>query len=49
MIALGNQTSKSGTPQQEKRLQSITGLELPEGLVYVPQTNLLFVAVGARG
>jgi hypothetical protein len=49
MAALGNQTVEVLDLAAGKRLQSIAGLENPEGLVYVPQTNLLFVAAGAQG
>jgi hypothetical protein len=49
MAALGNQTVEVLDLTAGKRLQSIAGLENPEGLFYVPQTNLLFVAAGAQG
>src|ERR1700693_4166183 len=49
MAALGNQTVEVLDLTAGKRLQSIPGLENPEGLFYVPQTNLLFVAAGAQG
>jgi hypothetical protein len=49
MAALGNQTVEVVDLAAGKPLQSIPGLEEPEGLVFVPQTNLLFVAAGAQG
>src|SRR5438552_1806490 len=49
MAALGNQTVEVVDLAAGKRLRSLTGLEEPEGVVYVAQTNLLFVAAGAQG
>jgi outer membrane protein assembly factor BamB len=49
MAALGNQTVEVVDVAAGKRLRSITGLQDPEGLVFVPETNRLFVAAGAQG
>ncbi len=47
--ALGNNTIEVFDLKADKRLRSITGCNKPQGLLYLPKGNLLFVANGGDG
>ncbi len=49
VAALGNNTIEVIDVKNGKRLYSIPGLQEPQGLVYVPDTNRLFAANGGDG
>src|SRR5215467_3441292 len=49
VAALGNNTVEVLDLRAGKRIHSITGLQEPQGLVYLPELNKLFVASGGDG
>ncbi len=49
VAALGNNTVEVLDLRAGKRLHSITGLQEPQGLIYLPELNKLFVASGGDG
>lgn len=49
MSALGNDTVEVFNLRAGKRVRTIHGLREPQGVVYVPESNRLFVANGADG
>src|SRR4051812_5730811 len=49
VAALGNNTVEVIDLEQNKRIRSITGLDEPQGIAYIPSRNQLFVANGGDG
>src|SRR5579864_5792213 len=49
VAALGNNTLEVVDVKNGKQLHSIHGLREPQGIVYLPNTNRLYVANGADG
>src|SRR3954453_15659665 len=49
MAALGNKTVEVLDVAHGKRLHNIPGLHAPEGLLYLPEANRLYVANGDDG
>ncbi len=49
IAALENNTLKTVDLAQGKRIRSISGLKEPQGIVFVPELNQVFVASGGDG
>src|SRR5262245_46665769 len=49
IAALGNNSVEVVDLSQNKRVRSITGLDEPQGIVFAPEVNRLFVANGGNG
>lgn len=49
VAALGNNTVEVLDLNQGKVIHSISGLDEPQGLAYIPESNLLYVANGGNG
>ena len=49
IAALGNNTVEIVDLVQKKRVRTITGLDEPQGIVFAPEVNRLFVANGGNG
>lgn len=49
IAALGNNTIEVIDTGQEKRIHSISGLHEPQGILYLPEVNTIYVANGGDG
>src|SRR5947207_1418613 len=49
VAALGNTSLEVIDLKQNKRVHSVPGLAEPQGIAYIPSSNLLFVANGKDG